>query len=760
MVTMIIYLLYFLHRRSKNKKVQINSIIVLVYVIIILFSLSKDYVFYPVDCHVNYRGIMILFVISYLLIYLCALIRLISHNSKRTTISLELENLGWENYVKTLKSRILLDNKISNFFSLGIASPWGSGKTSFLKMLEKSLDDSVYIVKFNPWNSHTEKQITQDFFYTIKDSLLPYYRGLEKPMTKYSRLLIDLEINKWTKQIAQTLTINGKDSLSELRDDIEICLNQLEKKVIVLIDDLDRLKGKEILEIFKLIRNSANFENIIYVVAYDKEYVSNSIMKEGITNSELFIEKLFSLEVTLPKFEKTIYLDFLEKRIIELIGGITSDQRWSNEQVRYVVNLKNKNYIVLEFLSTFRAVERFSELLTQNMRMLAKERQLTDINYVEFFLLELIHYSNIQLYDSLANNPEKILEEKDGLYLYNFEKIKEESKNIYGISKDSKYDKLLTILFPSTKHSRNSIKTQEYFPRYFSYRLMTNQISIYELVAAIKSSEEDALKFIETLNNTKYDSLLYITKVLTEAEMNDKKFLQRFLLTLVEFSIKDKRAIIVLRESLKINKIKIEYQNEISNFIYSIFLQMSSTRNHSDIAEILRGLYGGYELCPYNDYFYQVDDLVIKNEGIKELAEKNFDLFVKQEEYGNLDIFDSTKSIGKFVSINTKISHTYDPYSGEKENRYENIVFERIKPIIEHMVTDEFKYLITTFFDYAVDYEYGYSPEIEDYEIEKNKKKIISYFNSTANYKSILDTYSKIDPAELETYYKRICIIK
>jgi hypothetical protein len=251
---------------------------------------------------------------------------------------------------------------------------------------------------------------------------------------------------------------------------------------------------------------------------------------------------------------------------------------------------------------------------------------------------------------------------------------------------------------------------------------MTNQISIYELIRVIRSSEEDAVKFIETLDNTKYESLLHATKVLTNNEIKDEIFLHRLLFTLIEFSMKDKRAVIVLREALKINKIKIEYQNMVSNYIYSIFLQMLSSRSHSDIAEILTGTYGGYEVNPYEDWYYQVDDLVIKNEVIENLSIKNFNEFIKKLEYKKIDIFNSETSIGKFV---IKSSSTYDFSSDEKETSYSNIIYKGIEPIIKSMTIDEFSSLIDIF-NFQIDpVDECYHPELGYHEVKKTKKKYV-----------------------------------
>lgn len=50
---------------------------------------------------------------------------------------------------------------------------------------------------------------------------------------------------------------------------------------MVVIDDLDRLEGTELMAVLKLIRITANFKNLIFIVAYDKGFVANALKGVG-----------------------------------------------------------------------------------------------------------------------------------------------------------------------------------------------------------------------------------------------------------------------------------------------------------------------------------------------------------------------------------------------------------------------------------------------------------------------------------------------
>lgn len=69
-------------------------------------------------------------------------------------------------------------------------------------------------------------------------------------------------------------------SLEKLKNDISNELLHLKKKVFVVIDDVDRLDKDEVFEVLRLVRNTAKFCNIIFVVSMDEKYVIEQLGKK------------------------------------------------------------------------------------------------------------------------------------------------------------------------------------------------------------------------------------------------------------------------------------------------------------------------------------------------------------------------------------------------------------------------------------------------------------------------------------------------
>ena len=219
---------------------------------------------------------------------------------------LDKNRLGYADY---LVDRILGTEFGDESFSVGISGEWGTGKTTFLNAVASSLEKYfpervATIVWFRPWDSSSPKQIVTDFFNVLVDKIGPQYSVVRKPMLKYAELLKALDAKKPIVYLADVYDKHQERSIESLKKVISDYLQSYGKIIPVLIDDMDRLSGEEIAEVLRLIRNTADFPNVVYVTAYDKGYVEAQLQKRGIPNPGIYIEKFFSVEFARPKLEE------------------------------------------------------------------------------------------------------------------------------------------------------------------------------------------------------------------------------------------------------------------------------------------------------------------------------------------------------------------------------------------------------------------------------------------------------------------------
>jgi KAP-like P-loop domain-containing protein len=74
------------------------------------------------------------------------------------------------------------------------------------------------------------------------------------------------------------------------------------KKVVVIIDDLERAYDSELLTIFQIVRLSANFKKTLFVLAYDQAQLQTQLEKLGLSTD--FLGKIVQNPVDLPAADK------------------------------------------------------------------------------------------------------------------------------------------------------------------------------------------------------------------------------------------------------------------------------------------------------------------------------------------------------------------------------------------------------------------------------------------------------------------------
>ena len=197
---------------------------------------------------------------------------------------------------KVISSQIR--NSISKeSYAYGIVGKWGQGKSQFMGFIREDLkkDENILLIQFNPWFNQQAENIIEDFFNLLKNKLSLHNSSIGKKIDKYLFSLIDHR-NEWYWSLVKWYNryMQGNKVSQDLYLEIDRLLkDEIKKKIVVIIDDLDRLTKAEIFEVLRLVRNTGSFYNTFYVVAYDRDYICNSLNEFSITNSTQYLNKIF-----------------------------------------------------------------------------------------------------------------------------------------------------------------------------------------------------------------------------------------------------------------------------------------------------------------------------------------------------------------------------------------------------------------------------------------------------------------------------------
>lgn len=326
----------------------------------------------------------------------------------------------------------ILSKSFLHSYSIGISSSWGTGKSSFLNLLKKELskDEDVLIVEFNARASTNVDCIQADFLSLLASELSQFHTGMKSVVKEYMADLNVLSADTPWEKIFGVLHV--KDA-TDSREKLQKGITAIGKKIVVMIDDLDRLTGSEILEVLKLITKNAAFANTVFVTAYDKEYV-NGILESSLykPKEQKFTDKYFNMEIDLPKGNDYLRSNCLLDELLKLkkTGYLTTCTEYD---LRHAITSTSR--YITKYLQTLRDVKRFLNTFCASYIPIQEE-----VYFRDYLLLSLLKFAQKDVYNLIKELT--ILKDIDGVTPKNIYVIKEQN-NLTELESN-----LLSLLFP------------------------------------------------------------------------------------------------------------------------------------------------------------------------------------------------------------------------------------------------------------------------------------------------------------------------
>jgi predicted KAP-like P-loop ATPase len=256
-------------------------------------------------------------------------------------------------------ARAILELQASEGFVFGIEGKWGSGKSTLINLTLEALTKAGVVapevISFSPWlvgdrdellrtlfdelataavridpieaaGTDAERSVARrwrqkfrDHHWRLKqkerlrDALgdklraFGYFSGT---MGKLARVgAIAVPAIEWAAnaaerggQAAQQLIEGG--SVSRRKSGLVEALSRLSRRIVVFVDDLDRLEPREASEVLRLIRAVADFPNVVYVLSYDPEILAKTLTTAiQVDDGAAFIQKIVQVSFRIPRPE-------------------------------------------------------------------------------------------------------------------------------------------------------------------------------------------------------------------------------------------------------------------------------------------------------------------------------------------------------------------------------------------------------------------------------------------------------------------------
>lgn len=427
----------------------------------------------------------------------------------------------------TIKNR-----KESECLVIGIYGAWGEGKTTVLNFIDAELAadyPNIVVVRFNPWRFKDEETLIKGFYHDLNAAV----KGtLEKPKSYFGKLKHEWDrrrglfkthefaskhisdLSKYASgffSVAEGIgsianAISSKE-LEELKSRLEKVIEELGLRLVIVIDDIDRLDKDEVQTIFKIVKLNADFKNTVYVLSFDDKMVSQMMSDKygGDTASgQNFLEKIVQVPLRLPIAYSSALGEFgidLINKVLKSIEYILTEQEGREFGDIYVKYFQPR-------INTPRVALRYSNILNYSLPILKGQ-----VNVVDLMCVEGIKVFYPTHYQFIIQHPNLFL---DGYRnAYNNDVAEARIKSIKQQLEDLSID-LLTVekeainglllkVFPRLREAFENMSypdsqftlwyinkrvcSQHYFHRYFTMSLAKGDLSDLEFDQFLKKLE-------------------------------------------------------------------------------------------------------------------------------------------------------------------------------------------------------------------------------------------------------------------------------
>ena len=417
---------------------------------------------------------------------------------------------------------VIIGTPADSGFVFSIEGQWGSGKTSVLNLIgrrfdELDIDRRPIVCKFNPWMIGNVEDLAQSYLIQLASAIELNHNSdvairAAKELINYSYIFSALRLipgaEPWASMIKGVFDVVGtatekvadlkKLNTEKRRDAVVAALNALERRIVVFIDDLDRLPPKDVFEMVRLVKAVGDFPSVIYVLCFDPEYVGNALAANNINQSQAYLDKVIQIRLTLPHIDKDDLRSILDREY-DLLPKEARYEHFDRVNERI-----SEHYYggIRYLLETPRDIKRLF-----NRLIFVEPGCRGEVNLADLIALETIAIKAPAVYDHIRKNPAAYI----GQQLGYVESFSESKKVVESFADDRKaaldlvspslqnhVRELLRIVFPLVNphgsgipdESKGLICKQDRLAIAISFGLPLKEVSLGAVFDFIKDSSK------------------------------------------------------------------------------------------------------------------------------------------------------------------------------------------------------------------------------------------------------------------------------
>ncbi len=259
--------------------------------------------------------------------------------------SIDEDLLGRDSLVNLMAAEIL-QAPAQDGFVLSLMGPWGAGKSSVLNLVQGELGDRAEVLRFDPWLFSGAEQLVTRFFTELggqlRTSKSAVMRELAGQFLTYGEAvspLVPLIFGRTGAAVAAVLQggraatkTKGKSAVAQ-RSELQRRLAEIERPIVVFVDDLDRLTPEEVREVVRLVKLVGDLPGVRYVLAFDRRRVELALGDRA-EDGRAYLEKIVQAPHDLPLMDPAKLRRFAIEVLNERLTGVQlpffSQAAWGN----------------------------------------------------------------------------------------------------------------------------------------------------------------------------------------------------------------------------------------------------------------------------------------------------------------------------------------------------------------------------------------------------------------------------------------------
>ena len=427
------------------------------------------------------------------------------------------DKLGREPFVRSLATALARFSGTDSFV-LGIHGKWGTGKSSLLNLLVEQIEkdnknlqetEQIHVMRFNPWNFSDQHQLIFQFLRQFRAHLKQNrkeFKDFINSIDQYADALAPpLELLPFGKVFSSGVKVGLKGAqkafgtakdVDGLFAEIAKQAKILKRRTVVLIDDIDRLTAAETRQLFQLVKLTARFPYVIYVLAFDRRAVAQALKEAGVESGDEYLEKIVQVSFDIPPMGEARLTGFITDSIATFVNTYRPlPFDWTRFTNLFHAGLRR-------WFRSLRDVRRFVNGLEFGFGLVADE-----LNGVDFIAIEAIRLFHPTAFSAIRENKDLFAGHVDTFLEHEgsekFESAVNQALEQVGTIPEGLKDVLIE-LFPKLAYAYGRttyghqwetawekeyrIASKRYFDAYFALTLPDTEVSRREVTTFIESS--------------------------------------------------------------------------------------------------------------------------------------------------------------------------------------------------------------------------------------------------------------------------------